>query len=838
MKVIYKKTLLLVEDEVLIAISKKQELEKYNYIIITVNTGEKAVETLKEKNTIDLILMDIDLGRGIDGTIAAKLILKDHELPIVFLSSHTEPEIVEKTEKITSYGYVVKNSSTAVLDASIKMAFRLFEANKKLANEKKHLKITLDSIGDAVIATDTHGNITRMNGVAEKLTEWSLSDALNKPLSQVFNIINAETRDNIENIALKVLKNKTTYGLANNTVLVSHTGKEYQIEDSVSPIKDDNGKIKGVILVFSDVTEKYKLKENLMMSELRFRTMINKAPIGIALADPITGQIDELNPVFAKIAGRTVEEMKDLEWMSITHPDDIQEDLDNMALLNAGKISGFQMEKRFIHKDGVAVWTKMTVARIFLENQIHPKHLCMIEDISQYKQAEKAQQESVRQYHTIIDSSPDNITVTDLTGKIQFFSLKALEMFRGEKIDDYIGRSVLDFIAPEDRERAMANIGNMQSNPTPGPEEYLGLRIDGSTFEMEINGAYIYYPDGNPKQLLFIVRDITRWKRTMNKFKMLFELSPVGITLSEKKTGRFLDVNNSIIKATGYSKDELLKFTHWDITPDEHKELEQKQMNMLNKTGFNGPYEKENIRKDGSQYPILISGAQLIDEKGREVVWAIIEDISKQKLDKDKINNLLAEKELILKEVHHRVINNMNTMVNLLNLQTGILEDSPCREILKDAENRMRSMVMLYEKLFKSDNFSDISIKEYINSLINEIISNFPNSHLMQIETSIEDFVLDVKKLQPLGIIVNELLTNIMKYAFPEKTSGLIKITANEKSGRVTLTISDNGIGLPKGFDLNNQTGFGLMLVKMLSEQLEGQFTIVSNKGTKSTLDF
>lgn len=122
-----KKTILLVEDEFLIAMSAKMELEKYGYAIKTVPNGEEAIKEVRISNEIDLILMDIDLGDGIDGTEAAEIILKDHDIPIVFVSSHSEMEVVERTEKITSYGYVVKSSSITVLDASIKMAFKLFD---------------------------------------------------------------------------------------------------------------------------------------------------------------------------------------------------------------------------------------------------------------------------------------------------------------------------------------------------------------------------------------------------------------------------------------------------------------------------------------------------------------------------------------------------------------------------------------------------------------------------------------------------------------------------------------------------------------------------------------
>ncbi|HNY12826.1 MAG TPA: response regulator, partial [Candidatus Wallbacteria bacterium] len=134
------KTILLVEDEFVIARVTAKVIQSFGFNVIIANTGEEALDIFKKSNAIDLILMDIDLGDGIDGTEVAAIILKDIDIPIVFLSSHTESEIVEKTEKITSYGYVVKGSGNTVLNASIKMAFRLFEAKLKKKEKDEALK--------------------------------------------------------------------------------------------------------------------------------------------------------------------------------------------------------------------------------------------------------------------------------------------------------------------------------------------------------------------------------------------------------------------------------------------------------------------------------------------------------------------------------------------------------------------------------------------------------------------------------------------------------------------------------------------------------------------------
>lgn len=121
------KTLLLVEDDAIIAMAEKGQLEKMEYGVIVANTGEKAVEIIQKEQNIDLVLMDIDLGNGIDGTTAAEIILRKHDIPILFLTSHTEPEILEKLKKIPSYGHVTKNSTIRVLDASVKLALKVFE---------------------------------------------------------------------------------------------------------------------------------------------------------------------------------------------------------------------------------------------------------------------------------------------------------------------------------------------------------------------------------------------------------------------------------------------------------------------------------------------------------------------------------------------------------------------------------------------------------------------------------------------------------------------------------------------------------------------------------------
>jgi PAS domain S-box-containing protein len=138
-----------------------------------------------------------------------------------------------------------------------------------------------------------------------------------------------------------------------------------------------------------DITEQKQTQESLTIREKQFRTTFEESPLGIALIDSLTGHIFEVNRKFAEIAGRSLSEMANIDWMSITHPDDVREDLDNMAALNSGKISGFNMEKRYIKPDGSYLWINMTISPLKVEDKNSPRHLCMIEDITEKKRIEK-----------------------------------------------------------------------------------------------------------------------------------------------------------------------------------------------------------------------------------------------------------------------------------------------------------------------------------------------------------------------------------------------------------------------------------------------------------------
>lgn len=249
------------------------------------------------------------------------------------------------------------------------------------------------------------------------------------------------------------------------------------------------------------------------------------------------------------------------------------------------------------------------------------------------------------------------------------------------------------------------------------------------------------------------------------------------------------------------------------------------------------PKEVDVQTTEGKWYKMHILPYRTLENVIEGVVITFF-DITDMKQKEEKIKKLLEEKELVLKEVHHRIKNHLSVINSLLSLQTDMTEEPIAIAALKDAMGRVQSMMMLYEKLYLTANFSRISVANYLPFLVDDIIANFPNRNSVKVQKKIDDVVLDIKRVQLLGIVINELLTNIMKHAFIGRESGMISLSIIQNGEIVSLSIHDNGNGMPESIDFENSTGFGLMLVGMLTKQIDGTIRIERLEGTTVILQF
>lgn len=582
-----RKTILLVEDEVIFATALSKKLETFGYIPILAHSGEEALELLDSHTEIHLVLMDIDLGHGMDGTKTAQKILENKTLPIVFHTSHFEQDIVERVKDITRYGYVIKNSGDFVLMSSIAMAFDLFEAHQETKNEytamealkelSEHTGTLLNRITDSVVSLDKNWKYTYLNEPALSNFKKTREEIIGKSIWEIFpDIIGTELEKK-----LKISMQKQ----------VSHEFENYY--------------------------EPYNMS-------VRIRC--------------------------------------------------------------------------YPSKDGVTL---------------------LYQDITKSKEDEKKAKEATNLLYSVVENIPNMIFIKRADNLRFVLFNRAGENLLGYQKEELLGKNDYDFFPKEQAD---------------------------------------FFTDKDKDVLA---------------------------------TREILDIKEEFIN-----------------TPKGTRILHTKKLPLL-------------------------------DDQGKpEYLLGISEDITERKASEEKVKTLLEEKELLLKEVHHRIKNNMLTIISLLFLQKESLSDSAAITALDDASSRIQSMLVLYDKLYRSTDFKELSIPTYLPSLIDEIISNFPNHKIIKIEKNIDDFILPSSILFPIGIMVNEILTNAMKYAFVDRTSGLLSITATKKEDVILFSIQDNGVGMPESIHFANSSGFGLQLVQMLAKQIRGKVDIERNQGTKFTLEF
>lgn len=205
----------------------------------------------------------------------------------------------------------------------------------------------------------------------------------------------------------------------------------------------------------------------------------------------------------------------------------------------------------------------------------------------------------------------------------------------------------------------------------------------------------------------------------------------------------------------------------------------------------------------------------------------------------NEISQSLKEKETLLQEVHHRVKNNLQIISSLLNLQSTYLKDDESKSVLKESQNRIKSMSFIHESLYMNKNFSSVDLKEYVKGLSSSLLYSYClNPERMEIQIDVDELTLNLDQAIPCGLIINELVSNTFKHAYPDGAEGKLVIRIKEKEGRMAIMISDDGVGIPENWNPEESESLGIQLVYTLTEQLDGDIEFSGEKGTKYLITF
>ncbi|RPI63283.1 MAG: PAS domain S-box protein [Ignavibacteriales bacterium] len=318
------------------------------------------------------------------------------------------------------------------------------------------------------------------------------------------------------------------------------------------------------------------------------------------------------------------------------------------------------------------------------------------------------------------------------------------------------------------------------------------------------------------------------------RYHRLFESAKDGILILNADNGRIVDVNPYLIEMLGYSKEEFLDKNIWDISAFKNIDYSKQLYKALQDKDYvrydNLPLETH----DGKLIPVeFVSNVYLVDSD--RVIQCNIRDITSRNNYEKSLTDNIQQKESLLKEIQHRTKNSFNMITNLIQLRASVSNSKETKDILEELTLRVQSISDLYSLLHETDSYYEVQLKTYCNKVIESMLSLTKN---IVISKNIEEITVSTKDAATIGMILVELLSNSLKYAFPESGGEIINVELKSVDGKIILTVEDNGIGLPSDFDITKIESLGLHIVNLMVTQLGGKIKFIPGKGTKVVLEF
>jgi PAS domain S-box-containing protein len=479
--------------------------------------------------------------------------------------------------------------------------------------------------------------------------------------------------------------------------------------------------------------------------------------------------------------------------------------------------------------------------------------LALCQDITERVQAEEIIRKSEERYRILADNVTDIIWILDLDFRYKYIT-PSVTRLRGYEPDELVGSSLMDLLSPESREMVLEEYARelqAEKNPNADPNRSVTLELeqgckDGSTIWTEVKVKFLRDSQGIAQGLVGVTRDISDKKQaeealreSEERFRTSFMTTPDSISIHKGPDGVFVDVNEAFCVITGYSKEDVVgreanEVHIWD-DPDDRKRFVER----LTKDGKVQNFEAKFRMKNGNvRFGLLSATAIMLQGEMHHI--SITRDITDMKAAEERIKSSLKEKEILLKEVHHRVKNNLQVISGLLNLQAHHITDPGAREVYKESQNRVITMGLIHEELYQSKDLAQVDFAAYIQNLSSNLFASYGKEH------SNVDLVLDAEHIEmivdtaiPCGLIVNELISNSLKHAFPMEKEGEVRVDFHSLgNGVYRLSVADSGVGLPEGFDFRRSKSLGLQLVTVMTELLGGTIELNRDGGTTFIITF
>ena len=732
---------------------------------------------------------------------------------------------------------VERNRTKEQLSLELEKAKKKLEELKGIEGKYKSL---VKASPYAVTLSDLDGKITDLSRKTLKMYGYTRPEELLG--KSAFELISRKDRKTAAMNMQKTLEK----GHVKNAVytMLRKDGTHFIGELDASLIKDTKGNPKAFVATTRDITQTRQAELALKSSEERFKSLFMLSPQAVVTVN-MKGVITSCNPSTARMTGYSQKYLigKNALKLRSLIKTDIPRFTKILLSLTRGKVPE-PFYCQYFHKDGSMGWAFVKVG-LFDEEGGKKGIQAVVTDITEQKMIEKALRESEEKYRKIFESLTDVYYRTDREGMVTEIS-PSVYSHAGWKLEEVIGHPVTDFYRDPTAREIFAK--TLKENGNVNDYELQLLAKDGRKIEVSASSHFVFDDKGNQVGVEGVLRDISKRKQieealreSEEKYRRMVENSLQGIFIIQDF--RLVYVNEALAHIMGYSLAELYSLPPQKLRglvhPDDQDMVWGRMADRMAGKYVPPRYDFKAMRKNGDTVWVeMLSGR--IEFQGKPAVQGAVIDITDRRTAEEKIKHSLEEKEVMLREIHHRVKNNMQIILSLLRIQSRMVKHKGTREIFRQSQNRIRSMALIHEALYKSGDLAKIDFSDYISRMTTHLLSVYREDlGEVGVEQKTEGIFLDINKAIPCGLIVSELVSNSLKHAFPDKREGRLSIRmTQDKKGMYRLIIKDSGKGLPEDLNIRETETLGFQLVIDLVHQLRGSIDLNRREGTEFEVKF
>lgn len=725
---------------------------------------------------------------------------------------------------------------------------------------------------------DAEGTMLFVSQGCKELTGYLPEEMLSNRVVAFSQIIHPDDREVGEKEVEQAIRDRTGYELQYR--IISKQGEEKWVWEKGEGVFSSQGDLLFIEGFLTDITEYRQLEKEQLRAQLaeeanvrlqaeieerkrvegklqanqKYVRLLIDSSLDMICASDNNGIITEFNLAAQQAFGYKPEEVigKHVSFLYV----DPQQRIDVLDDLTMGRgvFSGEVQNKR---KDGSAFTAYLSASALRDENGVVIGSMGVSRDISKLKAAEQELRESEERYRDLFENATDLIQSVDMKGRVIYVN-SAWRQTLGYSPEDLKDKTIFDIMTPNSRAHCLlllADISNGDADRIDKLEIEFFTR-SGKKVNVEGN-VNLRRENGKPHSTRGIFRDITARKIAEEKLReseeQIRSQAAKMNAVFETSTHHIWTVDREL-RLTSFNANQY-RWIQKNYGVDAEIGLSMVTDKMVSDNEYNAFWiEKIGQAFDGKQLNFETSFPAkngllmwrevylnpIYDENGKVTeVSCIAHDVTDKKQAEEKLRLSLKEKEVLLKEVHHRVKNNLQVISSILNLQSSYIRDPKTLELLRESQNRIKSMAFIHESLYQTKDFSSINFSEYVENISKNLVHSYSSTEEPpELELKTDRIFLNLDTAIPCGLIINELLSNALKYAFKDGRHGKIEVTLRESKGNITISIADNGPGLPENVDFRNTESLGLQLVVTLVEQINGKIRLDNKKGTKFVIDF